>query len=426
MLRRSFLAVCLATLALAGCKVNTINYFPPHPATVRVLNLIADSGGVDVQINGSPAFANVAFQTATGYQSYENTSTQFSVTFSGTTTQVGSFSFPLGGEQPYTLVVYGSSTAPLMTLVSEVTNTPVNGNVQVSVFNAAQNAPNVVIYITAPGVDIGTVDPNFAGVSYSGTSFNLAFPPGTYQIRVTNSGTKTVIYDSGATVYTPNVAFSFITYAVGSGALVNAAALQSKGPYTTLNTIFARIKAVNAATGTGTVNQLQGNVPINLNVQYPAASPYTNTATGPTIVNFEASATPGATVASVQATLAPANDYTAVVAGLPGAQQAFLLQDSNIVTPSGGDRLRFVNASAGSNPVNASVNGTQLATNVAFATASPYATTAPATVTIAFTDAATGAVIASQEGIVLTANQTSSVYLIGPPGAQGVFVTQDN
>jgi len=427
MLRRSFFAICLAALALAGCKVDSINYFPPHPAQVRVLNLLPDSGGVDVQINGAPAFSNVAFQAATGYQSYDNQSTQFTVTYTGTTTQVGSFSFPLGGEQPYTLVVYGSTTAPLMTLVSEVTNAPVNGNIQLSVFNAAQNATSVDIYITAPGVDISTVNPNFFGVSYSGTSFNIAFSPGTYQIQVTTAGTKTVIYDSGGTVYTPNIALSFITYAVGSGALVNAAVLQSKGPYTTLNTVFSRIKAVNAATGTGTVNQLQGTVPINANVGYPAASPYTNTQPGPTTVNFEASATPGATIASAQGTLAPANDYTSVVAGLPGVQQAFLLQDSNILPASGADRLRFVNASAGSNPVTASINGNQVVpTPIPFASVSGYVTTGPATVNITFTDAVTGVVVASQDGIVLTANQTSSVYLIGPPGGQGVFVTQDN
>jgi hypothetical protein len=115
-----------------------------------------------------------------------------------------------------------------------------------------------------------------------------------------------------------------------------------------------------------------------------------------------------------------------VIAGLPGAQQAFLLQDLNFVTSSGGDRVRFVNASAGSNPVNASINGTPLATNVAFATASPYAITSPATVTITFTDAVTGAVVASQDGVVIVANQTYSVYLVGTPGGQGVFVVQDN
>ena len=113
MLRRSFFAVCLVVLAIAGCKINTINYFPPHPAQVRVLNLIPGSGGVDVQVAGQVAFTNVAFQTATGYQTYDNQTTQFTVTFTGTTTTIGSFAFPLGGEQPYTLVVYGTTTSPL-------------------------------------------------------------------------------------------------------------------------------------------------------------------------------------------------------------------------------------------------------------------------------------------------------------------------
>lgn len=426
MLRRSFLAVILASLAVAGCKVSTINYFPPHPAQVRVLNLIANSGGVDVQVNGSPAFSNVAFQTATGYQSYDNQTTQFTVTLTGTTTTIGSFSVALGGEQPYTLVVYGSTTSPQVTLVSEVASAPVNGNVQFSVFNAAQNAPSVDLYITAPGVDLTTVNPNIYAVAFSGTSFNVAFPPGTYQIRVTNGGTKTVIYDSGGTVYTPNIALSFITYAVGSGTLVNAAVLQSQGPYATLNTIFSRIRAVNASPGTGNVDQLLGTVAINSNISYPSSSPYTVTATGSTNVDFQATATPGAIIASTVGTLVPANDYTTVVAGLPGSQQAFLLQDSNVLTASGGDRVRFVNALAGSNPVNAAINGTQIAANVAFGTASAYAASTPATVTVTFTDAVTGAVLATQDGLVMNANQTYSFFLVGQPAAAGVLQLLDN
>jgi hypothetical protein len=425
MSRRSFFAACLAVLALGACKVNSINYFPPHPAQVRVLNLIEDSGGVDVQINGVSAFTNVAFQTITGYQTYDNASTSFTVTFSGTTTTVGSFSFPLGGEQPYTLLVYGTTLSPLITLVSEVASAPTNGNVQLSVFNASQNAPNVDIYITVPGVDITTVGPNFAGVGYSGTSFNIAFPPGNYQIRVTNGGTKVIIYDSGGQAYTPNLALSFITYSVGSGTLVNAAVLQSKGPYTTLNSVFARLRAVNASAGSTAVDQLLGPVLINSNVAYFSASPYTLTAAGPTTVNFQATATPGAIIASTPGTLGVATDSTAVIAGLPGGQQAFLLSDENILPPSGGNRLRFVNASLGSNPVNASINASQVASNIAFATAAPYVNTS-GTVTLTFTDAVTGAVLATQAGVVLTANQTSSVYLVGPPGGQNVLVVQDN
>jgi len=69
--------------------------------------------------------------------------------------------------------------------------------------------------------------------------FNLAFAPGTYQIRVTPQGTKTVIYDSGGTVLTPNIALSFVTYTKGSSILVNAAVLQSEGPGGTLVEIAA-------------------------------------------------------------------------------------------------------------------------------------------------------------------------------------------
>jgi len=58
-----------------------------------------------------------------------------------------------------------------------------------------------------------------------------------------------------------------------------------------------------------------------------------------------------------------------------------VILDQNIIPTPGDDRLRFVNASPGSNPVNASVSGQQLAANLAFPTASGYTQIAAATVT---------------------------------------------
>lgn len=424
MLRRSFFAVCLVVLAIAGCKINSINYFPPHPAQVRVLNLLPLST-VDVEVVGQASFSNVAFETITGYQTYLNQSTQFVVTLSGTSSVLGSFTIPLGGDQPYTLLVYGTNAAPRITLIAEVAQAPTNGNVQLAVFNAAANNPNLDLYITSPGVDITNIGPNFSYVSYSGNSFNLAFSPGTYQIRATVAGTKTVVYDSGGTVYQANIALTFVAYAVGSGALVNAAVIESKGPYRTLNTIFSRVKAVNAAAGPGNVNLLQDNVQLIMGVNYPSGSIYSLAATGNTNISFEASANPGTSLGSVQTTLIPATDVTAVIAGTDLATTAFVLFDNNILPATGGNRLRFVNASLGSKPVNASITGTQVATGVAFGTGSAYVNTSPATVTITFTDAETGAVLATQDGIVLAADQTLTAYLVGPPGGQGVMVTLD-
>ncbi len=427
-LRRKLLLVVpfLVALVLAGCKVNSINYFPPHPATVRVLNLMTDAPSIDVQVNGTPTFSNVTFQGVTAYQSFDNTSTSFNVFLTGSSTSLVSFSYPLAGEQPYTLLLYGTTVAPQLTLISEVANAPTNGNIQLAVFNAAQNNASFDIYVNAPGTDITTVNPNFSSVTYGGNTFNLAFPPGTYQIQITTAGTKTVIYDSGGTALTPNVALTLINYGVGSGTLVNGMVLQSRGPVALLNTIFARIKAVNASADAGTVNQLIATLQVNLNVAYANASLYSVIPAGQTTVSYEPSATPGATIASTPANILPATDVSTFISGPSGAQQAYVLQDSNILPIVGGDRLRFVNASWNSNPVNASVNGTQLASNLAFPNASAYSDIQAATVTIVFTDATTGAVLASQENVVLTANQTSSIYLIGPAGAQSVIVTQDN
>jgi len=413
-------------LVVAGCKISTINYFPPHPASIRVVNLMPETAAIDVQVGGQPAFSAVAFQSLTGYQSYENTATSFSVNVTGSAASLISFSYNLAGEQPYTLVIYGTLTNPAASLLQEVASAPTNGNIQLSVINAAINQAAIDIYVTAPGVDITTVNPNFGSVGFHGTSLNLAFPPATYQVRITTQGTKTVIYDSGGTVLTPNIALSFIVYSKGSGVLVNAMALQSQGPGGALDSIYAQIKDMNGAPVVGAVNQLLGTTTIVSNLPYTGVSSYTQIPQGPTTVNFEATATPGATIASTPASPGAGTDVSAFVTGLPGSQQAFVLNDLNVPPAGGNIRLRFVNASWNSNPLNVAVNGVAQATAVAFPTASPYAQLAAATVTVVFTDATTGAVVLTLPDLVLAAGHTSTIYVIGPQGAVGGVLTQDN
>lgn len=412
-------------LVVAGCKISTINYFPPHPATIRVINLMPETTSIDVRVAGQPAFSAVAFQSVTGYQSYDNVGTQLTVSLTGSTAPLFTVNANLAGEQPYTLIVYGTLANPSASLLQEVASAPTNGQIQLAVFNASINQGAVDIYVTVPGVDITTVNPNYGGVGYNGISLNLAFAPGTYQVRVTPQGTKTIVYDSGGTVLTPNVALSFITYTKGSAVLVNAAVLQSQGPGGTLDNAFALIKDVNGASAVGPVNQLLGTTPIATNVAYATASTYNQVAQGPATVNFEASATPGATIASTPATLGAATDVSAVVTGLPGSQQAFVLNDLNLPAAGGNVRLRFVNASWNSNPLSVSVDNVVLPTAIAYSTASGYVQLPGATVTITFTDATTGAVVLTLPNVVLTAGRTATVYVIGPQGALGGFITQD-
>jgi hypothetical protein len=78
-------------LVVAGCKIKTINYFPPHPASVRVINLMPQAAGLDVQIGGQPAFSAIPFESLTAYQSYDNAATSFVVNVTGNTTNTLSF-----------------------------------------------------------------------------------------------------------------------------------------------------------------------------------------------------------------------------------------------------------------------------------------------------------------------------------------------
>lgn len=389
------------------------------------MNLLPDGAAIDLAINGSPAFSNVAFESVTAYQEYDNRTTSFAVTLSGTSTTLATFSFPLAGDQPYTVLVYGTLSAPQLTMVAEIGNAPSNGNIQVTIFNAAPNVGGIDVYVTAPGADISNVGPNFGNVGYGGTTTSIQFSPGTYQVRIAPQGTKTIIYDSGGSALTPNVALSLIAYARGSGTLVNAQVLQANGPVAPLDNIFARMKALNAALDVPQVNQLIGTLAVNSNVAFATASAYTLIPQDPTTINFEASAVPGATLASLPATIGPALDVSTFIAGPVGNQQVFLLQDLNIAPASGFARVRFVNASWNTNPANVAINGNVLATNVAYGTASGYASVGTTTGTLVFTDAATGAVLASQDGVVITAFQTLTAYLVGPVGAQSIVVVQD-
>jgi hypothetical protein len=302
------------------------------------------------------------------------------------------------------------------------------------VFNAAISNNLFDIYVTAPGADITQLNPNYGAVNFNGASLNLAFTPGTYQIQVTLQGTKTVIFDSGGTALQPNIALSMILYSRGSATLVNAAILQSQGPATFMNNIFARLKGVNAGDpSVGPVNQLLGTLAVNTNIAYGSASAYYQGPAGNTTINYEASATPGANLASVPGSLTPATDFSSFLVGTAGAQQAYLLQDMNVLPQSGQVRLRFVNAIPGGNPVNITVAGVALVTALPFPTASQYViANSAAAVPITFVDSVTGATIlaitpdlnVAQSGFT-TIPQTITFYLTGPAAAPGASLTQD-
>ena len=77
--RIAFVAVAMFALSIAGCKVNTINSFPSHPASVRFLNLLPATPSVDVQRDNTTVWTGAGYGAPTDYQQFDNRQTTFSI-----------------------------------------------------------------------------------------------------------------------------------------------------------------------------------------------------------------------------------------------------------------------------------------------------------------------------------------------------------
>lgn len=72
---------------------------------------------------------------------------------------------------------------------------------RVRVFHAATNASAIDVYLTQPGADIAGLAPAFPNMQFKDSmppsgSDSFKYPGGTYQLRVTPSGTKAVIFSA--------------------------------------------------------------------------------------------------------------------------------------------------------------------------------------------------------------------------------------
>ena len=161
------LAVLLALpLVLVGCKINSINYFPPTPAHIRVVNVLGTTLPIDIAANGVTSWTNLGFEAMTGYLDFDNVETKITVTLAGSTSTLVEQTYSLTGDQNYTLIVFGTTSAPSLGIVSDVVLTPPSGQFQLNVFAAAPigngttvgNYP-VDMYLTRPGEAIDNMSP---------------------------------------------------------------------------------------------------------------------------------------------------------------------------------------------------------------------------------------------------------------------------
>jgi hypothetical protein len=429
------LVVLLALpFVLAGCKINSINYFPPTPAHMRVVNVLGTTTPINVAANGVTVWSGLNFEAMTGYLDFENVSTKFSVTLAGSSAALVEQTYQLAGNVNYTLIVYGTTTTPSVGIIGDATKAPPSGQFDLNVFNAAPVGNGVAlgtypvdIYLTPPGQPLDNISASFPNVNYGNGNNSGQFSAGQYQLRMTIYGTKVVIYDSGPLTFHEQTATDLIIYSRGSQVLANVLLNDSvgAGQQVVANSLLARFKVVNGAFQTGAVNQLLNGVATVANLTYQTASSYKIIPAGAGTVTFEASSAPGATIASLANTFIPATDQSIFVTGFAGSTVAVALKDNNLPPPSSIATVRFVNISPDSAPLDVYANDVLQAKAVGTNVATDYVFLNNATYTLTFKDSGTGLTVLTVSGVSLNSLQTYSVYVMGQAGALAGLVTAD-
>ena len=191
-------------LVLAGCS-DSSNKKPdevvPPPAQFKVQALHAspDAPMVNVSI-GAGTISDVDYKEGTGALTLDvgtYTVKVDGILPGGNATVIGPVDLTFAADTLYRIVAVGG-VADIEALVLEQPDTAVPaGSVRLRLLHAAPMAPQVDVYLTAPGADLAATAP--AGTFSFGQNLGpLQVPAGDYQARVTLAGdASAVVYDTG-------------------------------------------------------------------------------------------------------------------------------------------------------------------------------------------------------------------------------------
>jgi len=230
MLKNPTLALTLlATLAVSACNNDDDVTAPATTAELRVVHASPDAPNVDVLVDNTAALTNVAYKAASTYLQVPSGSRNLKIRATGTTTVVIDQTATLNQGSAYTVIATGrvASIAPLV--LTDDQTSPAAGNVRLRLVHASPAAGNVDIYVNAPTADITTATPTLANVAFRVASNYLEVPAGTYRVRITPAGTKTVAIDVNNVALTAGqVRTAVAVDAPGGGAPLSAILLADK------------------------------------------------------------------------------------------------------------------------------------------------------------------------------------------------------
>jgi Domain of unknown function (DUF4397) len=430
--RALLVSFCFAALALSGCGKN--NNSSGGNGQIRVVNAFFEAPSLDFVVAGTVLATALPFQGLKPYQSVNNGTQTFTVTVTGAGTPLVNSSNVINGSANYTYIVFGPLTSVGAIFTLDTFNDPGSGFYSVRVINTAAGIGAIDVYLTPPGADLTVAAPTVANVTYGSVTVFLAVNIGAnFEIRITPTGTKQVIFDSAPKVFAEHSGTTILAYSKGSGTLVNVALLPSDGAGSgvILDNTVAQYKVINASLVPSPLNIfVDGSLELS-NIPFAGASNYQQTSAGARVVTVQAQSTPGATLLTLNPTLSAATDTSIALVGAAGSMNGVVLLDDNQPPATGSAGVRFVNTSASIAAVDVFVNFSRAVSGLAINTASSYVNLTASALTgtayeFDFNLAGTVTSLLKLPGVVLLPTHKYTVYLAGPSSSLQAIVTQDD
>jgi hypothetical protein len=197
---RAFCAFALCCVTLAGCGTGSrllATAGAGDAATVRLVN--ASAGALDLAVGGSVSTAHANIGPGSSVACFavaDPTAPGLAVRQAGSTTDLSGFGPLLASGGRFTLLAYPGSTGGIQFATLATTNTAVlSGRSTLRVFDGSVGLGAVDVYVSAPGTALGT--PRVLGLTLGNATTALDVAAGATVVRLTNSGTVTVVFDSG-------------------------------------------------------------------------------------------------------------------------------------------------------------------------------------------------------------------------------------
>ena len=176
---------------VADPKLRFVHAIPLGPNLTLFRGTVAQADATNVGYK----FASKYFDIETGPASWPVKTTTGNVEI-GTTVAIDA-----KRGHKYTVVAVPGTDNAVVAIDDPFDKSLTSNNARLRVLNASFNAPSIDVYVNGLGTNIASVAPNFASVGYKltappsgGNSVEVA--GGTYQLRVTPAGSKTVIFNT--------------------------------------------------------------------------------------------------------------------------------------------------------------------------------------------------------------------------------------